>query len=70
MAGGRPVSVIIQYRTADHIRVTLTERTLGCTEEQLLNAIQGCGCFGCQVIRHAVLDRIRRLKAEEPMGSC
>ena len=64
------VPVIIQYRTADHIRVTLTERTLGCTEEQLLNAIQGCGCFGCQVIRQAFLDRIRRLKAEEPMGSC
>lgn len=30
----------------------------------------GCGCFGCQVIRQAFLDRIRRLKEDEPLGSC
>lgn len=62
--------MIVKLRTDDHIRVTLTERTLGCTTEELSSAVQGCGCFGCQVLRQAFLDRIRRLKAEEPMGSC
>jgi hypothetical protein len=62
--------MIVEFRTTDHIRVTLTERTLGCTQGELLAAIQGCGCFGCHVIRHAFLDRIRRLKEDEPLGSC
>ena len=62
--------MLVELRTDDHVRVALTERVLGCTAEQLLNAVQGCGCFGCQVIRQAFLDRIRRLKDDEPLGSC